>query len=175
MMQLKLELEEDFSKSGRKYITKDRVQTGKLKGTFKTGEPHPWIKNLFYNKWYQGRERWASEKINIRDLNTKAAWASKYRKTERGRALRKKQKADRRARHKNASIGLTLEEESEVQQIYAHAVRVSNKLQIPFHVDHIVPLTKGGLHHPMNLQVVPAKWNIIKGNRNTERWLPNGM
>jgi len=32
-----------------------------------------------------------------------------------------------------------------------------------YHVDHIIPLAKGGLHHPDNLQVLPADLNLKKG------------
>jgi len=34
-----------------------------------------------------------------------------------------------------------------------------------FHVDHIVPLSKGGLHCVDNLQVIPAIDNLRKGNK----------
>lgn len=32
----------------------------------------------------------------------------------------------------------------------------------PFHVDHIVPLSRGGLHCATNLQVIPARLNVMK-------------
>lgn len=54
-------------------------------------------------------------------------------------------------------------------------VRLEAKLGMKFHVDHIIPLTKGGSHHYSNLQVTPASWNLTKGNRSSERWLPNGF
>ncbi len=33
------------------------------------------------------------------------------------------------------------------------------------HVDHIIPISKGGQHSPSNLQIVPAKDNLHKGNK----------
>jgi len=33
-----------------------------------------------------------------------------------------------------------------------------------FHLDHIVPLSKGGLHHHENLQIVRSSYNLSKSN-----------
>lgn len=38
-----------------------------------------------------------------------------------------------------------------------------------WHVDHVVPVSKGGTSHPSNLQVVPARWNRSKSNKHSER------
>jgi hypothetical protein len=38
-----------------------------------------------------------------------------------------------------------------------------------WHVDHIIPVSKGGLCTHDNLQVVPAYWNRSKSNKHTER------
>ena len=39
-----------------------------------------------------------------------------------------------------------------------------------WHVDHIVPVSKGGDSRPDNLQVVPATWNRRKSNVHAERF-----
>ena len=39
-----------------------------------------------------------------------------------------------------------------------------------WHVDHIVPISKGGDSRPENLQVVPAIWNRRKSNVHAERF-----
>ncbi|MGH2487451.1 MAG: hypothetical protein ACRDHE_15710, partial [Ktedonobacterales bacterium] len=35
----------------------------------------------------------------------------------------------------------------------------------PFHVDHILPLARGGKHHHDNLRVLPARLNLVKNDR----------
>ena len=109
--------------------------------------------NSRYNKSEKGKESY-----------------KRYRETEKGQRTSRHCHARRRAKVKKASIGLTREQEGEIQQVYLHAVRVTNKLQIPFEVDHIVPISKGGKHEPLNLQVVPRAWNRSKGNKHTEIW-----
>ena len=44
-----------------------------------------------------------------------------------------------------------------------------------WHVDHIIPVKHRkacGLNAAINLQVVPAEWNLSKGNRSMSVWLP---
>lgn len=45
------------------------------------------------------------------------------------------------------------------------AIRMRECLGIDFHVDHIKPLTKGGWHHHLNMQILPASINIAKKDR----------
>ena len=124
----------------------------------------------------ENRKEWWNQYLKTEKgfINNKKA-KIRYRRSDKGKITARHSSSKRRAIERKAKVNLTEYEEGEIKQIYAHAVRVSNKLQIPFEVDHIVPLTKGGLHHPSNLQIAPASWNRSKRDRNTERWLPNGM
>ncbi len=44
------------------------------------------------------------------------------------------------------------------------ASHIDPQFRVKFHVDHIIPLSRGGMHDPSNLQVIPAVWNLRKNN-----------
>ena len=71
--------------------------------------------------------------------------------------------AKRRALHKEAEVFLTPEERKEVDALYAEARRREEETGIDHHVDHILPMNKGGVHHPINLRVLPGPENCSKG------------
>ena len=119
----------------------------------------------------QHRDKWTNSKKGQRwEKKHRKDALNKYWKSDKGRQVARVNSSKRRARKAKSAVSLTEYEEGEIKQIYKHCERVSKKLQIPFHVDHIVPLAKGGLHHPLNLQVVPAKWNLRKQDKHTEIW-----
>jgi hypothetical protein len=74
-------------------------------------------------------------------------------------ASRTKRRAKRRACERDAIVPLTPEEQARVDAIYAESERLG------WHVDHIKPITKGGLHHPDNLVAIPPVMNMGKGGQ----------
>ena len=76
-------------------------------------------------------------------------------------ALRKKR--IRRATPKWVNI-------EDLKKIYSERIHLQEILNIPLHVDHIVPIIHEevcGLNVPENLQITTAKFNTSKGNRFT--------
>jgi hypothetical protein len=60
---------------------------------------------------------------------------------------------------------LTNEEHEKILLIYKECARITEETGILHHVDHIHPISKGGKHHPDNLQILTATENIRKGNK----------
>jgi len=56
------------------------------------------------------------------------------------------------------------------QEIYALAQLRTEQLGKEWHVDHTIPLSKGGPHAIHNLEVVPKAWNLSKGNSHSNRY-----
>jgi len=90
-----------------------------------------------------------------------------YRKNNRAKI--RVEKAERRALAKKAIHPDNNKEISKT--LYALSARLTIKLGIQFHVDHILPYAKGGLNHHCNLKVIPARFNLQKGS-NLDYQLP---
>jgi len=64
-----------------------------------------------------------------------------------------------------------------IEDFYKKARQLTEKTGISYHVDHVIPLSKGGLHHEDNLQVLTKVENCRKGNSldtNNERTVKLG-
>jgi hypothetical protein len=80
-------------------------------------------------------------------------------------ALSKKRKA---AKKQRSLPWLTKEHFEQIEEFYTIAKMFKMYTGLEYHVDHIVPLqgkNVSGFHVPWNLQVLPAKDNLIKGNK----------
>ena len=69
----------------------------------------------------------------------------------------------RRARLRGQSPPLNLQEQSTIISLYHFAKFWSEITGIPYEIDHIKPIAKGGLHHPDNLQILSKDDNRQKG------------
>lgn len=78
-----------------------------------------------------------------------------YPKTEKGKATFRNAWAKRRALMKNSIIDIDDEEKEKIKQFYANTPG-------GYHVDHIIPLSKGGKHCFINLQYLKKSENLTK-------------
>ena len=53
-------------------------------------------------------------------------------------------------------------ERTVIRAFYATARRFQEVTGAQYHVDHIIPLVRGGLHHPSNMQVLRDIENLRK-------------
>ncbi len=74
-------------------------------------------------------------------------------------------KARRRVKIKESRQVNTVAEEARIREIYRQCKKLNKSGTIKYEVDHIRPLSKGGAHHPDNLQVLTMEDNRIKGDK----------
>ncbi len=126
-------------------------------------------------KAYNWRKAWKeanSEKV----LESQKIYYQKHAEQERMRVSAWKKanpekvncyKATRRATKNKVNDIHTADDRWMLIELYSLAKLREEVFGFKWHVDHIVPLSKGGRHGLSNLQVVPQYWNLSKGNRNT--------
>ena len=111
------------------------------------------------SNWYYNNKEYA--------LESRKEYRSKWSKENRSK--RNATETKRRALKLNATPKwLTKEHYQQIESLYWLARLEQELKDEQFHVDHIVPLkgkTVCGLHVPWNLQVIPARDNLSKGNR----------
>ena len=103
---------------------------------------------LAYDKKYRDDNR---DRINSRQLDY-------YRDNKLAHIARN---GTRRALLKSQTPEMNKAELVEVEAMYMY----NQIMPGDWHVDHIEPLAKGGIHHPSNLQVLTAHDNMSKGAR----------
>ena len=115
------------------------TQTGMPIGTYKQGDRHPSEDRMFFG-YVNGKERW----LKPDTFKRTRAKASEYSRA-------------RKAKTRNCDRGT----------LWLYLIRdLKNKAhgKIMYHVDHIIPISKGGSHDIDNLQLATAEWNLKKSN-----------
>ena len=115
------------------------------------------------------RARYAADPLAENQRNRAYRAANPDKERERNRRWRHKNpgvaaaKVGRRRARLATGTGLSWFDRAEIAAIYDISKARSVQTGVPHHVDHVVPLAKGGPHHPRNLQVLVAQDNQRKG------------
>ncbi len=137
---------------------------------------------LQLDKFHNRKDRWHNKNDNCLDCEKnrdRIEYYTEYNqnhKEKRRKYARQYQKdnpdkfnannAKRRANKLQATPNcITKQQLIEIEDIYWQAKETGRILGEPFHVDHIHPLSKGGLHVPWNLQILTATENLKKSNK----------
>jgi len=114
------------------------------------------INCLHCGKKYQTQKfRTESKKYDSKYCSYSCSQRSRYLGEEHKQKIRNEIAARRRARIKNQTPKLSGDEKKKLQEYYLNCPK-------GYEVDHIVPLSKGGLHHPNNLQILTKTENRKK-------------
>ena len=101
------------------------------------------------------KEYWDNNKDKKKQIQIK------YSKSDKGIIVNNKKSAKRRARVKNQLSDDV--DYDKITKIYEECRRLSVETGVPYEVDHIIPIAKGGLHHQDNLQIITMCENRKKG------------
>jgi len=113
----------------------------------------------YHKEYYEKNKEVISEKEKIKYPKKKQkvlARIKAWRKTDSGKASRASEHAKRRSAEKNIT---SKEEQSLIKELYTLAQLFD------MHVDHYIPLSKGGDHSLSNLQILSAEENLKKGSK----------
>ena len=81
---------------------------------------------------------------------------------ERNRELCKEYRRKRRAKKRNAQVTLTANEKAKLLVLERTRKELQKETGRDYHIDHILPLAHGGIHHPINLRILEGVENLSK-------------
>ena len=125
-------------------------------------------KRKWWKTFYQeNKERILAEKREYRESNRQVIRDTQkvYRDSEKGRSKNAEEARERRALKKNCTIPLMESERERLMFLEKTRRELSVETGREYHIDHIIPLAHGGIHHPMNLRILDGGENLLKNDK----------
>jgi len=126
-------------------------------------ERNPERKVAIEKAWRErNRERVAAKKKAWRERNRErvAATSKTYRERNPERVAEKGRR--RRCRERNALIYLNTNENQQLLILERTRQELQRETGREYHIDHILPIVHGGIHHPINLRILEGSENAFK-------------
>lgn len=142
-----------------------------------------WLNPAAYEKAKASSRDWYyRNKTEVNKQRVRRLQVDPYRETLKRRERRwrvpeetKEQEARSRCRKHGALVELTADESERLLSFYAAAERLNETHGFClYHVDHVVPTSRGGKHHPDNLQVIHGYINYKKRAQMPEEFEQDG-
>lgn len=120
--------------------------------------------NAKHREYYNNNKEKVLERCKqyrLENRDKKLAYERQWRQNN--KHIKTAQSNKRRALKTQATPELSVFEVQGIKALYLISSILGNSCGEPFHVDHIRPISKGGLHCLDNLQVITAAENLSKG------------
>jgi hypothetical protein len=109
----------------------------------------------------------------------KREWKKRWFKTEKGREAQRKKnrtlshlacKAVKKAKERALEKEMTDFDKFVYKEAFKLRLFREELFGTKWHIDHTIPISIGGTNAYNNIEVVPAKWNLDKSNKHSERY-----
>jgi len=154
----------NYLKNKTKILSKNKLYRDKNEDKIKKSRKKSRLENEDKIK-KQKKEYRDNNKERIKELRQINIKKTKlHRSSDRGKSVRAKAEAKRRAIKILGAFENTNHENYLIECLYKFCQFKTSETEIQHHVDHIKPLSKGGKHNPSNLQILTAEANLQKSN-----------
>jgi len=121
--------------------------------------------SIYYKTYYEDNKDLIREKQKKYYYKTIPAQKERSRKWASKNLAKRAEKSARRRALKLQQTPPNADQ-NKIDAIYEERTQLNKEAgYIKYHVDHIIPLSKGGLHHEENLRVITATENLSKGDK----------
>jgi len=151
----------------RKAANKAYYQNNKEKIRSYNATPSARLLSRERNRKYREKNR---ERIRLKEADRRKKDRETIRSQNRKWSRKNKHKVlivtrQRRAKKKNCSVPLTANEKERIAFLENTRSNMSKETGKQYHIDHILPVNHGGIHHPVNLRILEGCENVAKGHK----------
>jgi hypothetical protein len=115
-----------------------------------------------YKAWYERNREWM---VTYRKLNRERRAATGKAWLERNRERVNENHRRRRCKKRNASVYLTANETQQIFILERTRQELKRETGRDYHIDHILPIAHGGIHHPVNMRILDGRENESKQDK----------